>query len=169
METMTYPIIEIRPWEYERCFSVGAGRFAANWDRPDAPHYDRSCMESDKYAQVAAAICELAVARHTNQYWHAGVWHCSEQPKYGSMADVGEDIEVRRVRTANAVKVRRKDKGKIVWGARIVDEEYRTVEILGYVHADVIIQSLVGTLKKDQYVDIELLNSPWIESPSTAE
>lgn len=164
---MTNPIIELNPWEYERCFVVGAGRFSANWGVPDAKHYDRSLMEPDRNAQVAAAACELAVAKFTNQYWHGGVWHRSDHGKYKSLADVGENIEVRRVRTKNAVKVRKKDAGKVVWAARVADEEYRTVEILGFVSADNVIESLKGTYESDKYVEIECLERPWIISEGT--
>jgi hypothetical protein len=148
---MSNPIVEIMPWEYERCFAVGAGRFTANWGTPDAKHYDRSLMEEDRNAQVAAAICELAVAKHTGQYWHGGVWHRSEHSKYRHLPDVGHNIEVRRVRTRNAVMVRARDAGKVVWAARTVDPEYRRVEILGYVNAD-------GC---EGYIDLAELTRPW--------
>lgn len=158
------PIITILPWEYERCFAVGIGRFTANWGTPDAPYYDRSRMEEDRNAQAAAAVCELAVAKYTNQYWHGGVWHRSEHVNYRSLPDVGENIEVRRVRTGNAVKVRRKDAGKVVWAARVADDEYRSVELLGFIEADEVIKSLEGTYSNDKYVEIELLERPWIGS-----
>lgn len=158
------PIITIMPWEYERAFAVGAGRFTANWGVPDAEYYDRSLMEEDRNAQVAAAICELAVAKYTGKYWHAGVWHRSDHGKYRHLADVGDDIEVRRVRTRNAVKVRSKDKGKVVWAARTADNEYRTVEILGFISADDVIASLAGTFQSEKYVEIDSLNRPWLNT-----
>jgi hypothetical protein len=155
---MANPVVHIMPWEYERCFAVGAGRFTANWGVPDAPHYERTAMEEDRNAQVAAAICELAVAKYVNQYWHAGVWHRTDHGKYKSIADVGSNIEVRRVRTRDAVAVRKKDSGKVVWGAKVADPEYRTVELLGYVSADDVIASL---LTDYVYVDISDLTKPW--------
>jgi hypothetical protein len=93
-------------------------------------------MEEDRNAQAAAALCEIAVARHLNQYCHSHVWHYSDRHRYRHLADVGTDIEVRRVRTASGVPVRKSDKGKVVWAARLLDEEYRLVEILGSVKAD---------------------------------
>jgi len=155
------PIITIYPWEYERGFAVGIARFTANWGTSDASYYDRSRMEEDRNAQAAAAICELAVARYVGQYWHAGVWSRSDHHKYKTLADVGDNIEVRRVRTANAVKVRKKDAGKVVWAARTADAEYRTVEILGFVAADDVIASLEGTYQDDKYVEIDTLQKPW--------
>lgn len=156
------PIITILPWEYERGFAVGVGRFTANWDVEDAEYYDRSRMEEDRNAQAAAAICELAVAKYTGQYWHGGVWCRGDHHKYKHLADVGNDIEVRRVRTGNAVKVRNKDAGKIVWAARCADPEYRTVELLGCIRADDVIESLRGTYQTEKYVEIDLLRKPWL-------
>ena len=155
------PIITLHPWEYERCFAVGIGRFTANWGTDDASHYDRSRMEEDRNAQAAAAICELAVAKYTGKYWHGGVWCRGDHHKYRHLADVGDDIEVRRVRTGNAVMVRKKDAGKIVWAARLADSEYRTVELLGFVPADEVIQALVGTYQTDKYVEVDSLYRPW--------
>jgi hypothetical protein len=155
------PIITLTPWEYERAFAVGIGRFTANWGVGDAEYYDRSLMEEDRNAQPAAAICELAVAKYTGKYWHAGVWSRGDHSKYKHLADVGDDIEVRRVRTKNAVKVRSKDAGKIVWAARTADPEYRTVEILGFISADEVIKSLVGTYQSDKYVELDCLCRPW--------
>jgi len=140
--TAANPIVELYPWEYERGFQIGIARFTANWNRPDAPHYDRSRMEEDRKAQAAAALCELAVARFTNQYFHGHIWHWSERSKYRHLADVGSDIEVRRIRTADGVPIRKTDAGKIVWAARPADAEYRTIELLGYVPADEVIPLL---------------------------
>lgn len=129
-------LVALEPWEYEHGFAVGIRRFTANWCRPDAPHYRRERMEEDRKAQAAAALCELAVAKYLNQYWHASIWHVADQGKYRSMPDVGKDIEVRRVRTQGGVTVRRGDAGRIVWCARTADPEYRTIELLGCVEAD---------------------------------
>jgi hypothetical protein len=155
------PVVQILPWEYERGFAVGIGRFVANWGTSDAPYYDRSLMEEDRSAQPAAAICELAVAKYTGKYWHGGVWCRGSHHKYKHLADVGDNIEVRRVRTGKAVKVRRKDAGKVIWAARTADAEYRSVEILGFISADEVIASLVGTYEDDKYVDISMLHRPW--------
>lgn len=158
--TVENPIVELRPWEYEAAFQVGIARFVANWGKADAAHYDRGAMEEDRKAQAAAAICELAVARHTNQYWHAHVWHHSEHWKYRHLPDVGDNIEVRRVRTSNAVAVRRTDAGKVVWAARVADQEYRSVEILGFVEADGFIQTIPAGESWSR-CPFESLEKPW--------
>lgn len=156
------PIITFETWEYARAFDAGMRRFAENWETSDALYYDRELMEDDRNAQPAAALCELAVAKYLNQYWHGGVWHRTEHFKHRSKADVGSNIEVRRVRTGHAVKVRLKDAGKIVWAAKIADNEYRSVELLGCISADDVIDSLRGTYQDEKYVEIDDLVKPWL-------
>lgn len=152
-------LVEIEPYEYEHAYSVGIRRFTANWGRADAPHYNRELMEEDRNAQAAAAICELAVAKYLNEYWHGSIWHVSEQNKYRHMADVGKDIEVRRVRTQKGVTVRPGDKGKKVWGARVTDKEYRQVELLGFIPAD----DVLSVRPAGYVVPFARLEKPWIK------
>jgi hypothetical protein len=124
--------ITLEPWEYRRACDVGIGRCVENWGKPDAEHYgDRSRMEDDRTAHVAAAICELAVAKMLNRYWHGHVWK-----KGVKGPDVGASIEVRRVKTGNGVAVRRTDAGRFVIAARAIAPEFTEVEVLGYVKAD---------------------------------
>lgn len=129
--------VELDPWEYVHASNVGIARYAANWDRADAAHYDKSRMEDDRTAQVAAAICELAVAKHTNQYWSGSVWHISEHSRYKHYADVGHNIEVRRIRTSDPA-VRRYQLGKdlVLYVARVIGLEFRQVELLGWLPYD---------------------------------
>jgi hypothetical protein len=154
------PVITLESWEYERGFAVGIGRFTANWGKADARHYDRSKMEADRNAQAAAALCEIAVAKYTNKYWHGHVWHRTDHWKHRAAADVGTDIEVRRVRTRPAVAVRRSDAGRQVWAARLADDEYTKVELLGVIDAD----SVIATFEDGEtwgYVPLARLLRPW--------
>lgn len=130
--------ISLEPWEYEHACNVGIRRFTANWSKHDAPHYDKSRMEDDRTAQVAAAICELAVAKHTNRYWPAHIWHASEHSKYRDLPDVGRNIEVRRIRTGTTAAVRKHqlDKGLVLWVAHAVAPEFREVHLHGWIRYD---------------------------------
>jgi|TARA_R110000751_G_scaffold24579_5_gene67517 hypothetical protein len=130
--------IELESWEYEWASAVGIGRFIQNWDKDDAPHYDRNRMEDDRTAQVAAAIGELAVARVTNQYWGGHVWPGNRHAENRNRADVGHNIEVRRVRTTNNAAVRRRqlNKGLVLFVVRPVVPEFRSCEILGWIDHD---------------------------------
>lgn len=131
-------IIKIDPWEYEWATQVGIKRYTANWEKQDAKHYDPTRMEANRTAQVASALCELAVAKHVNQYWAGTAWSGENHDKEKHRPDVGKNIEVRRVRTKNAVAVRKKQVGLglILFAARAIEPEFREIEILGYKNYD---------------------------------
>lgn len=131
-------VVHLEPWEYEHASAVGIRRFTERWGSSNAAHYDSARMEDDRTAQVAAAVCELAVAKHTNQYWGGHVWHASDHPKYRDIADVGTNVEVRRVRTRDGVALRRRQVGTglVLWAAKAVEPEFRAVELWGWIDYD---------------------------------
>jgi len=158
-------IIELEPWEYEHAYAVGVRRFTENWGKSDASYYQNNNKEEDRNAQAASSICELAVAKYTNQYWHGSVWDGRKHKKYKDMPDVGRNIEVRRVRTQSGPTVREKDTLKpdlVIWGAKLADAEYRTVKLLGWISAEegwkIGIENQWGKI-----IPQELLNKDWIE------
>ena len=131
-------LIELEPWEYEHALSIGARRYAANWGKRDAAHYDKKRMEDDRTEQAAACVGELAVAKATNQYWSGHVWHKSDHATYKHLPDVGTNIEVRRVRTSTSAAVRKRQLGNklVLFVVKPVAPEFRTVEILGWINHD---------------------------------
>ena len=157
-------IVELEPWEYEHAYFVGIRRFTENWGKSDASYYQNNNKEEDRNAQAASAICELAVAKYTNQYWHGSVWDGRKHKKYKDMPDVGRNIEVRRVRTQSGPAVREKDldRNLVIWGAELVDPEYRKVRLLGWIDAQ---NGYNIGIQKTGYkvVPKELLNKDWIE------
>lgn len=130
--------ITLEPWEYEHATLVGARRYTANWTKQDAAHYDRSRMEDDRTAQVAATICELAVAKWTNRYWSGAVWHHTEHNQHRNEPDVGRNIEVKRIRTRREATVRKHQVGKglVLFVAEITDPEFREVIMHGWLPYD---------------------------------
>lgn len=130
---MDRPRIILEPWEYEWASHVGARRYIENWHKRDAPHYDRSRMEDDRTAQVAACVAELAVARFINQYWSGHVWRNVEHLERRKLPDVGENIEVRRLRTRESAAVRKHQVGKglVLFVAKPIMPELREVIIYG--------------------------------------
>jgi len=131
-------IVKLKPWEYIHANNVGISRFVANWEKRDALYYDKKRMEDDRTAQVAAAICELAVAKVVNRYWHATVWHESEHGRYSKSPDVGKNIEVRRARTGNTVAVREHQLGQglYLFAAKPEAPEFISVDVWGYLPHD---------------------------------
>ena len=130
--------ITLETWEYEHANNVGIRRFTANWCKGDAPHYKREYMEDDRTAQVAAAVCELAVAKHTNRYWHAHIWHATDHNKFRDLPDVGRNIEVRRIRTRKEAAVRKHQLGQglVIWVAEAIAPELREVTLHGWLKYD---------------------------------
>lgn len=132
-------LVVLEPFEYEWASHVGNRRYIENWGKKDAPYYKKDLMEDDRTAQVAAAVCEIAVARLTNRYWSGHVWHASEHAAYKNKTpDVGKNIEVRRVRTGDTAAVRKRQVGKglVLFVAKPVMPELREVEVWGYIEYD---------------------------------
>jgi len=132
-------VIDLAPWEYEWASHVGTRRYIENWEKKDAHYYKKERMEDDRTAQVAACVCEIAVARHTNRYWSGHVWNKHQHDGFkNDIADVGSNIEVRRVRTGNTAAVRKRQVGKglVLFVAKPIMPELRTVEIWGYLEYD---------------------------------
>ena len=110
------------------------------------------------YKRQAAALCELAVAKYLNQYWHASIWRAAAHRSHKHLPDVGDRIEVRRVRTAKGVTVRKNDRDKRVWGAKIIDPEFRRIQLLGYIEAN---EALERGKKDIVVVPFQYLTKPW--------
>ena len=131
-------IITLEAWEYEMASLVGARRYTANWGKDNAPWYDAARMEDARTAQVAACVCELAVAKATNRYWSGHAWAPVEHRRRRDTPDVGHNIEVRRVRTSLNAAVRRHQVGKglVLFVAQAVPPEFREVQVLGWIDMD---------------------------------
>ena len=130
--------VSLEAWEYEWASHVGARRYTANWGKADAPWYDAERMEDDRTAQVAACVCELAVAKATNRYWSGHVWPANEHRARRDTPDVGHNIEVRRVRTSKSAAVRKHQVGKglVLVVAYAIPPEMREVDVMGWIHMD---------------------------------
>lgn len=138
------PIVVLDPWEYQWASHVGIARFTANWQKQDAAYYKKELMEDDRTAQVAACVAEIAVAKHTNRYWSGSMWTAANHNAEKHRADVGKNIEVRRVRpnkrtgepNSAAVRKHQVGMGLVLWVAFPIGPEFREVEMLGYLPYD---------------------------------
>lgn len=130
-------IVDLESWEYEHGCNVGIRRFTANWSRPDAAHYaNKQAQEDNRTAQVASALLELAVAKHTNRFWSGHVWHWSDHKKYKHVSDVGRNIEVRRLRTRDSAAIRKHQNAipdLVIWVGKMIYPELRQAELYGYI------------------------------------
>jgi hypothetical protein len=139
---MTEPshIITLEYWEYEIASLVAARRVTANWGKHDAAWYDAKRMEDNRTALLAGTVAEMAVAKALNRYWSPSAWNPGDHDKYRySHADVGVNIEVRRVRKRDGrAAVRKHQVGKklVLFVAYPEPPEFTTVEILGWLPYD---------------------------------
>jgi hypothetical protein len=115
-------------------------------------------MEDDRTAAVAACAAELAVAKHTNRYWSGHVWDYRDHNQYKDIPDVGTNIEVRRIRTKNMAAVRKRQVGKglVLFVAKPIMPEIRSVEIHGWMHYD---QAWEAGVPSDYDPDTRLIDS----------
>ena len=135
---LTFPLsVQLEKWEYKRAVEVGVGRMLEREESSDMPYYDKNRMQNELNASIAAAVCECAVAKSFNRYWHGGVWtvdqHDTFKKKYG---DVGHNIEVKRVRSLkNGVAINNTDSGKFLVCAMAHEPDYRGADIIGCIPA----------------------------------
>jgi hypothetical protein len=126
--------------ELDKAKWVSAGRNAQNEGGKDKPYYHRDLMQSDDVAGVASAAAECAVAKAVNRHWHAKVWPRDEHWRHVDEPDVGDNIEVRRIReSGNGLVVRKKDlhKGKVIFVAYPDPlTGFKEVEVIGWLKAD---------------------------------
>jgi hypothetical protein len=126
--------------EVRVCTLLAVERWLAKFNSTDRPNYAAGKaagkLEPELNANIRANIAEWAVAKQFNLGWNVP-WYPNElHKKRSKIPDVGVDIEVRTVRTQDAIPVWPKDKAKVIVGAKVLDTEYYSlVEIYGYFNA----------------------------------
>jgi hypothetical protein len=102
--------LTLTPWEREWAEYVAVKRHEANLRRGDAAHYDPQRMQDNLTASIASCVGELAAAKHLNKYWSGSFWPVKEHEDWKHLADVGENTEVKRIRSrGNPLPVRMRD------------------------------------------------------------
>ena len=130
-------MVEVRldPWTRDLAGYVARKLLDANSARGDAAHYDRRLMEPDEQAQVASCCAEVAVAKHLNRYWHAAYMSVEQHRQMPDLPDVGDNIEVKRIRSPqNPLAIRKvyADLGRAMVLAYPVPPDYTTVHLIGW-------------------------------------
>jgi hypothetical protein len=127
--------VELTPWEREWAEYVGRKRTEANEGKGNAVHYDPSRMQDNLTANIASCVAELAVAKRLNRYWDGSFWTAETHDAFATRADVGENIEVRRIRSPqNPLAVRRRDveRGRHMVLAYPHPDEFVVVDVIGW-------------------------------------
>jgi hypothetical protein len=120
-------------------------------------------MEDDRTASVAACAAELAVAKHINRYWSGHVWDHRDHNQYKTMPDVGTNIEVRRIRTRDKAAVRKIQVGKglVLFVAKPIMPEIRSVEIYGWMKYD---EAWEVGIQSDYDADTRLIGTEYLNA-----
>ncbi len=133
-------IVRLDQNEVRVCTLLAVERWLTKFDSEDRPNYAAGKragrLEPEINANIRANIAEWAVAREYNMQWSVP-WYPNElHGKRKNIPDVG-DVEVRTIRTQNAIPFWKKDAGRIIFGVKVLDEEYFSmVEIFGSFRAD---------------------------------
>ena len=133
-------IVELSQEEVRVCTTLGVERWLTKFGSVDRPNYSEGKksgrLEPELYANIRANVSEWAVARQYNLPWNVPWYPNRFHTQRKEIADVG-DFEVRTVRTYGAIPFWTKDAGRIIYGTKVLDEEYfSTVEIYGWFEAD---------------------------------
>jgi hypothetical protein len=131
-------VITLEDWEYEWASHVAMRRMISRFGSQDSPQYDNDKKQPELLATVATCCCEMAVAKALNRYWSGHFWDARDHGKFKDIADVGENIEVRRVREKfNPMWIDPKDvkAGRTMVAAYPEPPEYRRIIVWGYISA----------------------------------
>lgn len=147
---MEQKIIVLTVQEVRVCTLLAMERWFEKHGSIDQPNYakgkSQGKLEHELLASVRANVCEYAVARHYNIVWNVPWYPNHLHPNRKALPDVGKNGEVRNIRTHGSIPFWEKDKGKFIFGAKVLDDEYFTkVELYPYFYAD--------DYMKDEYKD----------------
>ena len=134
-------IIQLNKDEVRVCTLLAVERWLAKFGSTDQPNYAQGKadgkLEPEINANIRANVCEWAVAKHYNMSWNVPYYPNALHKKRHSLPDVGENVEVRSIRTQDSIPFWAKDKGKIIIGTKCLDTEYYSeVEIFGVAYPE---------------------------------
>lgn len=118
----------------------GMLRRQANFTKGNSRSYSRGAkLQPEAFASPAGCAAEIAVAQHLGMSWDARAWLASQHNQFSRMPDVGENIEVKRIRDNKKfveVKAKETGRGRILWVVRTVGEEHLELDLLGWMTYD---------------------------------
>lgn len=132
-------IVQLSTEEVRICTLLAMERWILKKDSVDRPGYAVGkrfgALEHELLANIRANVAEYAVAKHYGLAWNMPWYPNDQHKKRKDIADVGDSLEVRTVRTQDAIPVWPKDisKDATIIGCKVLDPEHFTqVEIYGY-------------------------------------
>jgi len=139
-------IIELNKDEVRVCTMLAVERWLTKFGSTDQPNYAQGKadgkLEPEINANIRANVCEWAVAKHYNLAWNNPWYPNALHKKRYPLPDVGENLEVRSIRTQDNIPFWGKDKGKVIVGTKCLDLEYFSqVEIFGVAYPEEFMKS----------------------------
>jgi hypothetical protein len=138
-------IVRIPQRELEVCYDLAKHRWLEKRGGTNRPNYqaglENGKLEHELLATIRTMVAEVAVAYVTDRKWSVPVYSKRFHKERGKFSDVGDNIEVRTVRTKDHVPIWEKDAGKVIFACKVLDPDFFSeVEVYGYIPADVAMQ-----------------------------
>lgn len=135
-------IIHLSKEEVRLCADMALNRWMMKWGSTDRPNYageNKAKLEPEISANVRAIVAEYAVAKHYKLPHVVPFYPNNEHYFRKEIPDVLNNIEVRTIRTRDAIPVWAKDKrpGLIIVGTFVTDRDYYSeVDVFGWIKSE---------------------------------
>lgn len=135
-------IISLSKEEVRLCADMALNRWMMKWGSTDRPNYageNKAKLEPEIAANVRAIVAEYAVAKHYRLPHVVPFYPNNEHYYRKDIPDVLNNIEVRTVRTRDAVPVWKKDQrsGLLIVGTHVLDKDYYSeVDLYGWIEVE---------------------------------
>jgi hypothetical protein len=135
-------IVKLTKEEVRACADVALNRWMMKWGSIDRPNYagdNKRNLEPEIAANVRSIVAEYAVAKFYKKSFNFPFYPNEEHFFRKDIADVGNNVEVKSIRTRDSIPVFPKDirPDWILVGARVLDSDYYSeVEIYGWMPMD---------------------------------
>jgi hypothetical protein len=121
-------IVTLSKDELQFCTALAAQRWLMKFGSTDKPNYAKGKaegrLEHNLLSDVRSIVSEWAVAKHYNLTWTCPVWPNDVHNQRKDFPDVGTTGEVRTVRTQNAIPFWEKDADKVIYGTKVLSDDY---------------------------------------------
>lgn len=135
-------LVSLTKEEVRLCADMALNRWMMKWGSTDRPNYDgenKKKLEPEISANVRAIVAEYAVAKFYKLPHVVPFYPNNEHYFRKDIPDVLNNIEVRTVRTRDAIPVWKKDNRPhlMIVGTHVVDRDYYSeVDIYGWISAE---------------------------------
>ena len=129
-------VINLSKEEVRACADVALNRWMMKFGSTDKPNYqNKNILEPEIAANVRTIVAEYAVSKLYKKSYTFPFYPNSEHGYRKDIAEVGTNIEVKSIRTRDAIPVFPKDirDGWYLVGVRVLDRDYYSqVEVFGW-------------------------------------